>query len=205
MAEHNVTNNARSFDISDDLIILWTFFLFFFLEKWHLLQSLILVHKLHIAFVQAWLYPMSCINPDMMLAPKVLPFPFLELEATAVKMTQMYCENLPLSKDLDAQESMYGEDLLSMACNLLVQVRIFPYGIIVLYSLCTITITIMWLESCRFKLHHIISNSSIVTRCSFKWLFSYQRSNLVTWHVLLVGNFYHIESVWLFHLKKLSC
>lgn len=36
-------------------------------------------------------------------------------------MTQIYCENLPLSKDLDAQESMYGEDLLSMACNLLVQ------------------------------------------------------------------------------------
>ncbi|XP_049366983.1 N-terminal acetyltransferase B complex auxiliary subunit NAA25 [Solanum verrucosum] len=44
-----------------------------------------------------------------------------ELETRAVKMTQMYCENLPLSKELDAQESMYGEDLLSMACNLLVQ------------------------------------------------------------------------------------
>ncbi|KAF3652347.1 hypothetical protein FXO37_17559 [Capsicum annuum] len=44
-----------------------------------------------------------------------------ELETIAVKMTQMYCENLPLSKDLDAQESMYGEDLLSMACDLLVQ------------------------------------------------------------------------------------
>ncbi|XP_009599785.1 N-terminal acetyltransferase B complex auxiliary subunit NAA25 isoform X2 [Nicotiana tomentosiformis] len=47
--------------------------------------------------------------------------PLNELETTAVKMTQLYCENLPLSKDLDAQESMYGEDLLSMACNLLVQ------------------------------------------------------------------------------------
>ncbi|KAK4370294.1 hypothetical protein RND71_009769 [Anisodus tanguticus] len=44
-----------------------------------------------------------------------------ELETTAVMMTQMYCDNLPLSKDLDAQESMYGEDLLSMACNFLVQ------------------------------------------------------------------------------------
>ncbi|WMV46019.1 hypothetical protein MTR67_039404 [Solanum verrucosum] len=43
------------------------------------------------------------------------------METRAVKMTQMYCENLPLSKELDAQESMYGEDLLSMACNLLVQ------------------------------------------------------------------------------------
>ncbi|XP_047252828.1 N-terminal acetyltransferase B complex auxiliary subunit NAA25 [Capsicum annuum] len=47
--------------------------------------------------------------------------PTNELETIAVKMTQMYCENLPLSKDLDAQESMYGEDLLSMACDLLVQ------------------------------------------------------------------------------------
>ncbi|XP_075088753.1 N-terminal acetyltransferase B complex auxiliary subunit NAA25 isoform X3 [Nicotiana tabacum] len=47
--------------------------------------------------------------------------PLNELETTAVKMTQLYCENLPLSKELDAQESMYGEDLLSMACNLLVQ------------------------------------------------------------------------------------
>ncbi|XP_059290363.1 N-terminal acetyltransferase B complex auxiliary subunit NAA25 isoform X2 [Lycium ferocissimum] len=47
--------------------------------------------------------------------------PVNELETTAVKMSQMYCENLPLSKDLDAQESVYGEELLSMACNLLVQ------------------------------------------------------------------------------------
>ncbi|MCD7458916.1 N-alpha-acetyltransferase 25, NatB auxiliary subunit [Datura stramonium] len=50
-----------------------------------------------------------------------ITLPINELETTAIKMTQMYCENLPLSKDLDAQESMYGEDLLSMACNLLVQ------------------------------------------------------------------------------------
>ncbi|CAN4115761.1 unnamed protein product [Withania somnifera] len=51
----------------------------------------------------------------------MVTLPINELETTAVKMTQMYCENLPLSKDLDAQESTYGEDLLSMACNLLVQ------------------------------------------------------------------------------------
>lgn len=51
----------------------------------------------------------------------MVTLPINELETTAVKMTQMYCENLPLSKDLDAQESVYGEDLLSMACNLLVQ------------------------------------------------------------------------------------
>lgn len=37
-------------------------------------------------------------------------------------MTEMYCKNLPLSKDLDPQENMHGEELLVMACNVLVQV-----------------------------------------------------------------------------------
>ena len=37
-------------------------------------------------------------------------------------MAEMYCKNLPLSKDLDLQESMHGEDLLSMASSILVQV-----------------------------------------------------------------------------------
>jgi hypothetical protein len=37
-------------------------------------------------------------------------------------MVEMYCKNLPLSKDLDPQESMHGEELLSMVCNVLVQV-----------------------------------------------------------------------------------
>ncbi|KAJ0020446.1 hypothetical protein Pint_32451 [Pistacia integerrima] len=44
-----------------------------------------------------------------------------ELERTALQMTEMYCKNLPLSKDLDPQESMHGEELLSMSCNVLVQ------------------------------------------------------------------------------------
>lgn len=47
--------------------------------------------------------------------------PDAELESLAVKMVNMYCENLPLSKDLDPQESMYGEDLLYIASNILVQ------------------------------------------------------------------------------------
>ncbi|XP_074367658.1 N-terminal acetyltransferase B complex auxiliary subunit NAA25 isoform X2 [Apium graveolens] len=42
-------------------------------------------------------------------------------EGFAVQMTDLYCKNLPLSKDLDIQESVHGEDLLSMACNILVQ------------------------------------------------------------------------------------
>lgn len=42
-------------------------------------------------------------------------------EGFAVQMADLYCKNLPLSKDLDVQESVHGEDLLSMACNILVQ------------------------------------------------------------------------------------
>lgn len=48
-----------------------------------------------------------------------------------MQMVEMYCKNLPLSKDLDSQESMHGEELLSMACNVLIQV----YNVQA-YSLC---------------------------------------------------------------------
>ncbi|KAL5580626.1 hypothetical protein UlMin_013068 [Ulmus minor] len=47
--------------------------------------------------------------------------PVAELEGSAVQMAEMYCKNLPLSKDLDPQESTYGEELLSMVCNVLIQ------------------------------------------------------------------------------------
>ncbi|KAL3616220.1 hypothetical protein CASFOL_039610 [Castilleja foliolosa] len=47
--------------------------------------------------------------------------PVAEIEDMAVQMTEMFCKNLPLSKELDAQESMYGEELLTMASTLLVQ------------------------------------------------------------------------------------
>lgn len=46
----------------------------------------------------------------------------LDLEGLAVQMVDMYCKSLPLSKDLDIQENMHGEELLSMTCNVLVQV-----------------------------------------------------------------------------------
>ncbi|KAL8516167.1 hypothetical protein ACS0TY_014729 [Phlomoides rotata] len=51
----------------------------------------------------------------------VFALPVDELEDIAVRMTEMFCKNLPLSKDLDAQESMHGKELLSMTCNILVQ------------------------------------------------------------------------------------
>nr|KJB56261.1 hypothetical protein B456_009G113500 [Gossypium raimondii] len=47
--------------------------------------------------------------------------PVAELEGSAVQMAELYCKNLPLSKDLDPQESMHGEELLSIVCNVLVQ------------------------------------------------------------------------------------
>ncbi|KAH9624384.1 hypothetical protein KSS87_011895 [Heliosperma pusillum] len=47
--------------------------------------------------------------------------PIAELELVAAKMVGLFCENLSLSKDLDPQECMHGEELLSMACNILVQ------------------------------------------------------------------------------------
>lgn len=43
-----------------------------------------------------------------------------ELEGTARKMLEMFCKDLKLSRDLDPQENMHGEDLLSMASNILV-------------------------------------------------------------------------------------
>lgn len=48
--------------------------------------------------------------------------PVAELEGSAVQMAELYCTSLPLSKDLDPQESMHGEELLSIVCNVLVQV-----------------------------------------------------------------------------------
>ncbi|CAN8253181.1 unnamed protein product [Cochlearia groenlandica] len=47
--------------------------------------------------------------------------PLDEIEASAVKLAKLYCQNLPLSKDLDLQESMFGEELLSLISNMLVQ------------------------------------------------------------------------------------
>ncbi|KAM7256557.1 hypothetical protein ACFE04_012298 [Oxalis oulophora] len=51
----------------------------------------------------------------------IYKLPEAELVHYAVKMVDIYCKNLPLSKDLDPQESIHGEDLLSMASNVLVQ------------------------------------------------------------------------------------
>jgi hypothetical protein len=47
---------------------------------------------------------------------------FAELQGIAKRMVDTFYKNLSLSNDLDPQESMYGEELLSMASSILVQV-----------------------------------------------------------------------------------
>nr|XP_010911121.2 N-terminal acetyltransferase B complex auxiliary subunit NAA25-like [Elaeis guineensis] len=48
--------------------------------------------------------------------------PIRELDGIAKGMVEMYCNNLILSRDLDPQENMHGEELLSVASNVLVLV-----------------------------------------------------------------------------------
>ncbi|CAN6870729.1 unnamed protein product [Brassica oleracea] len=55
------------------------------------------------------------------LTGNVFELPLGEIEASAVKLAKLYCQNLPLSKDLDPQESMFGEEVLSLISNMLVQ------------------------------------------------------------------------------------
>lgn len=55
------------------------------------------------------------------LIGNMFKLPVAEIEDSAVQMAEMYCNNLSLSKNLDSQENMHGEELLSMACNALVQ------------------------------------------------------------------------------------
>ena len=45
-----------------------------------------------------------------------------ELQGIAKRMVDTFYKNLSLSNELDLQESMYGEELLSMASSILVQV-----------------------------------------------------------------------------------
>ncbi|KAJ0266795.1 N-terminal acetyltransferase B complex auxiliary subunit NAA25 [Hirschfeldia incana] len=55
------------------------------------------------------------------LTGNIFELPIGDIKASAVKLAKLYCQNLPLSKDLDPQESMFGEELLSLISNMLVQ------------------------------------------------------------------------------------
>ncbi|KAL9679123.1 hypothetical protein QQ045_016978 [Rhodiola kirilowii] len=51
----------------------------------------------------------------------VFNLPVAEVEASSLQMVEMFCKHLPLSRDLDSKENMYGEELLSVASVRLVQ------------------------------------------------------------------------------------
>uniref|UniRef100_A0A1J3ESU8 N-alpha-acetyltransferase 25, NatB auxiliary subunit n=1 Tax=Noccaea caerulescens TaxID=107243 RepID=A0A1J3ESU8_NOCCA len=55
------------------------------------------------------------------LTGNIFELPLGEIEASAVNLAKLYCQNLPLSRDLDPQESMFGEELLSLISNMLIQ------------------------------------------------------------------------------------
>ncbi|KAL3518007.1 hypothetical protein ACH5RR_020596 [Cinchona calisaya] len=56
------------------------------------------------------------------LIGNMFTLPLCDLESLAIQMADLYCKSLPLSKDLDIQENMHGEELLSMVSNVLVQI-----------------------------------------------------------------------------------
>ncbi|KAK4762740.1 hypothetical protein SAY86_008508 [Trapa natans] len=55
------------------------------------------------------------------LTGSIYKLPVDEVESYVQLMVEMYCNSLTLSKDLDPQESMPGEELLSISSNVLVQ------------------------------------------------------------------------------------
>lgn len=89
----------------------------------------------------------------------VLPS-YSELEGTARKMLEMFCKDLKLSRDLDPQENMHGEDLLSMASNILVLV----------YFCLEVS---LFFHSCKFSL-----KKSLDTLYSFMEIWTPTRNNL---------------------------
>jgi N-terminal acetyltransferase B complex non-catalytic subunit len=98
------------------------------------------------------------------LTGNIFGLPTDEIEASAVKLAKLYCQNLSLSKDLDPQESMFGEELLSLISNMLVQLfwrtRDFGY----------LAEAIMVLElglTIRGSVHHIFASCFVLNAKGF--------------------------------------
>ncbi|GAB2286070.1 N-alpha-acetyltransferase 25, NatB auxiliary subunit [Dionaea muscipula] len=93
-------------------------------EKMELLEKLMKCSK------SLSIGPIKCLGLSMTLQKmqdiigKNYKLTVIELESVAVELVDMYCKSLHLSRDLDAQENMHGEELLSMASNVLVQVLV---------------------------------------------------------------------------------
>ena len=121
-----------------------------------------------------------------------------ELEGSAVQMVEMYCKNLPLSKDLDSQESMHGEELLSLACNVLIQVcvsslicylnRAFFLGCVYLnpFSVCKFYFSV--------DIYYSIDASPRLISLFGLVILAHQACRLLCWGNYVVG-------VWLDHSK----
>ncbi|KAJ6693397.1 hypothetical protein OIU85_004192 [Salix viminalis] len=115
----------------------------------------------------------------------------LKLESCAVQMVKMYCKSLPLSKDLDPQESMHGEELLSMVCNVLVQLfwrtrhlGYFIEAIMVLEFGLTIR---RYIWQYKILLLHLYSHLGVIS-LAYEWYKSLDMKNIlmetVSHHIL---------------------
>ncbi|XP_054797516.1 N-terminal acetyltransferase B complex auxiliary subunit NAA25 isoform X1 [Prosopis cineraria] len=63
----------------------------------------------------------SLFKIQQLLMGDMFKFSANELDVCCVQMAEVYCKSVAFSKDLDPQESMQGEELLPLICNLLVQ------------------------------------------------------------------------------------
>ncbi|KAJ6758193.1 N-ALPHA-ACETYLTRANSFERASE 25 NATB AUXILIARY SUBUNIT [Salix koriyanagi] len=125
------------------------------------------------------------------LTGNLYKLPVLELESCAVQMVKMYCKSLPLSKDLDPQESMHGEELLSMVCNVLVQLfwrtrhlGYFIEAIMVLEFGLTIR---RYIWQYKILLLHLYSHLGVIS-LAYEWYKSLDMKNIlmetVSHHIL---------------------
>ncbi|KAJ4839804.1 hypothetical protein Tsubulata_032010 [Turnera subulata] len=116
------------------------------------------------------------------LVGKVHNLSVVELERSAMQMVESFCKALPLSRDLDPQESMHGEELLSLACNLLVQLfwrtRHFGYFVEVIMLLEFGLMIRRYVWQYKILLVHLYSHLG-ATSLAFEWYKSLDVKNIL--------------------------
>ncbi|CAI0399724.1 unnamed protein product [Linum tenue] len=117
------------------------------------------------------------------LIGNLLNLPVVELENLAAEMVEMFCKNLPLSKDLDPQENMHGEELLCLASSLLVQLfwrtgnfGYFVEAIMVLEFGLTIR---RYVWQYKILLVHLYSHLGVLS-LAYEWYKSLDVKNILT-------------------------
>ncbi|KAL6630986.1 hypothetical protein ACP70R_028326 [Stipagrostis hirtigluma subsp. patula] len=110
-----------------------------------------------------------------------------ELQDIAKRLVETFYKNLPLSNELDPQESMYGEELLSMASNILVQLywrtRSFGYlleAILVLEFGLTVR---KYVWQYKIMLVHLYSYMGVLP-LAHKWYLTLEVKNILLESVL---------------------